>query len=78
MPEPLTIIDARMPATVERWLDAWLTGTPARPTAIVPNRLAVSLSLRGDLLTWLPGESVIQHQDRAALVAYVVTWARDV
>jgi len=78
MPEPLTIIDARMPATVERWLDAWLTGT-GRGTYLVTDSLRVVCGATGYLQT---SESATQwgvtltHADRAALVAYVVAWAR--
>ena len=79
MPEPLTLIDARMPATVERWLDAWLTGTPSTMEHLVLHRIDVGLTREGVLITrsyW--GTDFMSHPDRAALVAYVVAWARDV
>jgi len=71
--EPLTLIDARMPATVERWLDAWLTTHTTR--ARMAPGLVVSIGFMGTMWTHLDA-TAMQHQDRAALVAYVVAWAR--
>ena len=72
---PLTLMDARMPVTVARWLDAWLTTTPAIITPLV-GRLKVYVTGVGILATWYAGEGYTYHQDSAALVAYVVAWAR--
>jgi len=76
---PLTIIDARMPATVERWLDAWLTGT-GRGAYMVSDSLRVVCGATGYLQTSESATSwnvTLTHADRASLVAYVVAWARN-
>ena len=83
--EPLTLMDARMPATVARWLDAWHQAA----WLVHPSRLALTLG-EGGLLVSLTTNGLWEsttfdrgvrayttHADRAALVAYVVAWARN-
>ena len=75
---PLTLIDARMPATVERWLDAWQTVAPHESLTLLAPNLEVGYNWRGQWFHQHPSDSLTYsvHQDRAALVAYVVAWAR--
>lgn len=81
--EPLTLTDAKHEATVDRWLNQWLTTTPAWTTPLVSNPryvLRVSVLPSGTLYsrTYWNGAPQVEtdHADRAALVAYVVAWAR--
>lgn len=83
--EPLTLTDARHPATVARWLDTWHQAA----WLVLPIPLALDLCDGGCLVSmssdglWMTAtwdgatRSHVQHDDRAALVAYVVAWARN-
>lgn len=71
--EALTLIDASMPATVNRWLDTWFT-----PSEWLCKSLQVAYEGNGLLSTWDATTSTyVQHKDRAELVEYVVAWARN-
>lgn len=73
--EPLTLIDARMPATVGAWVSrASIAGIGFVPWDMAPG-LTLSLTRDGQWFT-RAGRGVAGHADRAALVAYVVAWAR--
>lgn len=75
--EPLALTDARHAATVERWLDAWLE-TSGRATFLVgPNALLVGILHNGRPYTRVPLAPMEVHTDLDALVAYVVSWARN-
>ncbi len=86
--EPLTMIDARNPATVGAWVSrasltgqAWWMVLPA-PYALdlCDGGCLVSMSSDGlwESATWEGAiRSHVQHEDRDALVAYVNAWARN-
>ena len=73
--EPLTRLDASLPAIVSRWVGEWLTIYHGASQWLV-EPLTVAVTADGRLATW-NGTSYTQHQDRAALVEYVTTWARN-
>lgn len=74
--EPLTLTDARHPAIVAAWLDAWtMTHTPS--AYMVTTALQVAHERGGLLSTW-DGATYTVHASHAALAAYVVTWARGI
>lgn len=76
MMEPLTLTDARHTATVARWLDQWQDSTPSGARTPLCPLLQVGLTGSGHWYTVTQGP-LTYHTDRAALVAYVVAWARN-
>ena len=84
--QPLTLIDARHTATVGAWVSraslimpedgAWIVAYVRGPLSAIRGGCHVSLTSDGLWITTGATDSHTQHQDRAALVAYVVAWAR--
>lgn len=82
--EPLTLIDARHPATVARWLDTWQgLGKPWGMLVKASSRnaaLSVGFTVSGiwetSIFSVPRWGQWTEHEDQAALVAYVVAWAR--